>query len=198
MEVLSGRVDSRELLHRLSEQRFWGVHLASHGDARSFLLSDGPFNFDLLVNLWRERPQVRPTLVFFNACQSLPLAAQAFQAGVDYCIGWPQEVSDQAAAEFAQTFYNALRYGGEVHGAFTTAQLMLGRFYAGILPPILLNGRVDRLQRRLKELERELHERPAPFFRSSVLLSLLSALLGSLLGAGLTLLSLNLLHLLKL
>ena len=150
--VLRGTVTGRELLQRLRSERYDVAHFAGHGTSMELGLSDGPLSVELLSSAIQEG--MHPRLMFFNACASLPQAAQLHGYGVGYTIGWRQEgVSDKAAGAFAVTFYNSLRLnGGDIRRAFDGAVNMLQRHYPDCEEPIIINGRMAALLTEVTEL----------------------------------------------
>ncbi len=143
--VLRGTVTGRELLQRLRSERYDVVHFAGHGTSMELGLTDGLLSVELLSSAIQEGMQ--PVLMFFNACASLPQAAQLHGYGVGYTIGWRQErLLDQAAGAFAVTFYNSLRLnGGDIRRGFDAALDGLRRHYPEVEEPIIVNGRMAAL-----------------------------------------------------
>jgi len=110
------------------------VHLAGHGDDRHLIFvqdrdliaEQRTLDRDQVITLFRNYP-TRVTLVFFNICHSVDLAAALTEAGVvDIAIGVPGQIGDDPAIAFARTFYRQLAEGLSVRQAFELAGLQLG------------------------------------------------------------------------
>ena len=111
-----------ELQQSLLEVRPHILHLSGHGtrDGSILLQGDGhgdkPVDGAAIVELTRIlRDNLR--VVVLNVCHSDALA-RALVRHIDCAIGASQEVSDEAAIEFAAGFYRALGYGRTVKDAF--------------------------------------------------------------------------------
>ena len=145
-------VTGRELLQRLRSEQYDVVHFAGHGETMELGLSDGPLSIELLSSAIQEG--THPRLMFFNACASLPAAANLHGYGVGYTIGWRQDgVPDKAASSFAVAFYNTLRLnGGNIRRAFDSAIDMLRRHYPDCEEPIVINGRMAALLEEVVQL----------------------------------------------
>ncbi len=172
--VLRGTVTGRELLQRLRSERYDVVHFAGHGTAMELGLSDGPLSVELLSSAIQEG--MHPTLMFFNACASLPVAAQLHGYGVSYTIGWRQEgVPDRAAGAFAVTFYNSLRLnGGSIRRAFDAALDGLRRHYPEVEEPICINGRMAALLAEVVELRASVKNRNAQSLNTGHIISVVA------------------------
>ena len=157
--VLRGTVTGRELLQRLRSEPYDVVHFAGHGTTMELGLSDGPLSVELLSSAIQEG--MHPRLMFFNACASLPQAAQLHGYGVGYTIGWRQEgVPDRAAGAFAVAFYNSLRLnGGNIRRAFDGAVDGLRRHFAEVEEPVIINGRLAALLTEVAELRMSVKDR---------------------------------------
>lgn len=172
--VLRGTVTGRELLQRLRSEPYDVVHFAGHGTTMDLGLSDGPLSVELLSSAIQEG--MHPRLMFFNACASLPQAAQLHGYGVGYTIGWRQEsVPDKAAGAFAVTFYNSLRLnGGNIRRAFDGAVDGLRRHFSEVEEPVIINGRLAALLTEVADLRMSVKNRNAQAFNTGHIISVVA------------------------
>jgi hypothetical protein len=100
------------------------------------------FDFVFSSAIWWERDTVR--LVVLNACYSSKLADLLVEQ-IDCVIGMTDEVSDEAAILFAQTFYSALFDGVSVSRAFQTSSAAVRARYneESDIPELRCKGGVD-------------------------------------------------------
>jgi len=148
--ILNGTVTHRELLATLKTAEFDIVHFAGHGETMTLEMSDGLLSIDMLASAISKHP----TLVFLNACKSLPAAAAMYSYGTGYAIGWRDDVPDRIAEEFAVVFYRTLALnGGQIRKAFDTAEDGIQRSHPGAEMPTLLNGRMTSIVRELEDFK---------------------------------------------
>jgi hypothetical protein len=123
------------------------LHFSGHGEADgSLVMRDengtsqemSPKGVAKLVAL--QKSTIR--LVVLNACFSSELA-DLLVADIDCVIGMTDEVSDDAAILFAQTFYSALFDGETVESAFATSSAVVGARYQDESDIPSLKTRVD-------------------------------------------------------
>ncbi|WP_437894093.1 CHAT domain-containing protein [Sorangium sp. So ce124] len=119
-----------ELQRLLLEEEPHVLHFSGHGSGRARLLfeDDGgniaPLEARALVSLIG-RLKRRLQLVVLNACDTEPLAG-ALVKHVACAVGMRQAIGDEAAATFAETFYEALSFGEPIGAAFQLARIALG------------------------------------------------------------------------
>lgn len=119
-----------ELQRLLLEEEPHVLHFSGHGSGRARLLfeDDGgniaPLEARALVSLIG-RLKRRLQLVVLNACDTEPLAG-ALVKHVACAVGMRQAIGDEAAATFAETFYEALSFGEPIGSAFELARIALG------------------------------------------------------------------------
>ncbi|WP_437543068.1 CHAT domain-containing protein [Sorangium sp. So ce367] len=119
-----------ELQRLLLEEEPHVLHFSGHGSGRARLLfeDDGgniaPLEARALVSLIG-RLKRRLQLVVLNACDTEPLVG-ALVKHVACAVGMRQAIGDEAAATFAETFYEALSFGEPIGAAFELARIALG------------------------------------------------------------------------
>ncbi|WP_438014769.1 CHAT domain-containing protein [Sorangium sp. So ce315] len=118
-----------ELQRLLLEEEPHVLHFSGHGSGRARLLfeDDGgniaPLEAKALVSLIGVLNR-RLQLVVLNACDTEPLAG-ALVRHVACAVGMRQAIGDEAAATFAETFYEALSFGKPIGTAFQLARIAL-------------------------------------------------------------------------
>ncbi|WP_437567682.1 CHAT domain-containing protein [Sorangium sp. So ce542] len=145
-----------ELQQLLLEEEPHVLHFSGHGSGRARLLfeDDGgniaPLEakaFVSLIGILKYRLQ----LVVLNACDTEPLAA-ALVRHVPCAVGMRQAIGDEAAATFAEAFYEALSFGKPIGAAFRLARIALEMSSIGEeqMPVLRFKRGVDVDKRKLK------------------------------------------------
>lgn len=118
------------------------VHFAGHGDGAGSIAVKGEGGAIVSVPIKALRDMFailhdNIRLVVLNACWSQPLA-MALAEVVDCVVGMGDEISDNAASDFSEAFYEALANGRNVHEAFAlgTNVLDLQRLRASMVPQL--------------------------------------------------------------
>lgn len=122
------------------------VHFSGHGTEDAIILQDedglgNPVSGDALARLFDIlRDNLR--CVVLNACYSEP-QAEAIGQHVDFVVGMSDEISDEAARDFALAFYRGLGFGRTIAEAFELGchQIDLSHLAEGHKPQ--LKSRVD-------------------------------------------------------
>lgn len=129
---VNSAVRTRDIPHALRRFRPNFVHFSGHGERDDGIVvenTSGHATFvpkQALAELFRIFEGVR--CVVFNSCYSRE-QAQIVAEHVPFVIGMSQEISDEAAIEFAFGFYQAIRDGEEVARAFQYGKLAVGLSY---------------------------------------------------------------------
>ncbi len=120
-----------DLIQALNEHRPHIVQFSGHGspDGQIYLAGEGgrsrPVSANALERLFASPSLTGETrIVFLNACFTTA-QAQAIGKTIDYVIGMPAAVGDQAARTFAANFYRALAFGLDVTAAFDQASVAI-------------------------------------------------------------------------
>jgi len=125
-------VRTRDIPHALRRFRPNFVHFSGHGERDNGIVvenTSGHATFvpkQALAELFRIFEGVK--CVVFNSCYSRE-QAEIVAKHVPFVIGMSQEISDEAAIEFAFGFYQAIRDGEEVARAFEYGKLAVGLSY---------------------------------------------------------------------
>lgn len=160
MVLLHGTVPVREVVSTIRGGGYDVIHFATHGRPHALAMSDTEMESELLVDAL-ERGGVG--CVVFNACHSIDLAVAVYSAGVSKVIGWAGKTPDAMAIRFAQAFYQHLDLsGGDVNRSFESARETVEREFAGEQPPLLLNGRLSRLEAEVRALSAQRGPAPLP------------------------------------
>jgi hypothetical protein len=114
-------VQAQKFVNLLMEQRADILHFAGHGRAnRGIALrsggQDAPLSAERFAQILKCL-ETRPRLIFLNACHTEDFAA-ALKSIVDVVLGARREIRDDAAREFAGTFYRGLASGVSVAASF--------------------------------------------------------------------------------
>lgn len=159
LDVLDGLVTAREMLRRIGRGEHEVVFFGGHGDDDSLAASDGPLDENLLRQALREASAQRLQIVVLNSCFSLSVAAMLYRAGVaPRVIGWPGDVSDEAAGYWAKAFFRSLAMGVDYWEAFASSVEVLRARYPDQQPPELLNGRISLLEQQVAGIKRQLDD----------------------------------------
>ena len=122
-------VRTRDIPHALRRFRPNFVHFSGHGEKDKGIVlesASGRANFvpkQALAQLFQIFQGVK--CVVFNSCYSREQARVVAQH-VPFVIGMSQEISDEAAIEFAFGFYHAIRDGVDIPKAFEYGKLAVG------------------------------------------------------------------------
>ena len=144
---LAARSDDLRLY--LNEQMPTIVHYSGHADESESLLLHGenelsqPFGKDAFVRLLTTfSSTIR--LVFLNACFTKP-QCEAVTEHIDFAIGFPTQLVDQAAIAFAKAFYLAIAFGRSVQAAFSQGISALEELGTGTenMPELHMRASVD-------------------------------------------------------
>jgi tetratricopeptide (TPR) repeat protein len=125
-------VRTRDIPHALRRFRPNFVHFSGHGEREAGIIVEnttGHADFvpkHVMAELFRIFDGVK--CVVFNSCYSRE-QAEVVAEHVPYVIGMSQEISDDAAIEFAFGFYQAMRDGESVEKAFEYGRLAVAFSY---------------------------------------------------------------------
>jgi CHAT domain-containing protein len=103
------------------------LHVGAHANNEGVILDDGI----AIVGWWRNILNLATLrenpfhLVFLNACQSLDIVNAMVEGGVKSTVGMSEDISDEAAIQFAGEFYKHLLRGMPVDNAAQRAGLTL-------------------------------------------------------------------------
>lgn len=148
LTVLNNTVTVREVLSTIANGRWQIVHFATHGCPTALRMSDGEIPDHLLADAFRASGTV--DLVVLGACASISLGAELYKAGVPRVVAWRVEVTDQAAIEWARTFYSSLHMSRDIWDATQTASAAVERLDEE--PPIYLNGRLAVIEAEVRKI----------------------------------------------
>jgi hypothetical protein len=138
-------ISVKELQRVLLENQPQYLHFSGHGTQESALIfqNEGGQSEevapDALTGLFKILGK-NIRCIFLNACYS-EKQAKALAKHVDYVIGMIRSISDDAAKNFAASFYQALGYGQSIKNAFFLArnQLELSKMTEEQTPKLLSN-----------------------------------------------------------
>jgi len=123
VQVLAARFE--DLTTALQEHEPQVLHISSHGEPDDSLIFEGKGDTpqkvskrQMLKLLTALADELR--LVVLNACHSFGIARE-IPSVIDLAIGMNDQVADQAAIDFAVTFYESLGFGKPVETAFNVA-----------------------------------------------------------------------------
>jgi len=184
VNIVRGHVGMEDVLRAIELHKPEALHFAGHGDHAELMLSDGPLNVGVLQRALSDMNHDRPRLAFLNACYTARTAAMIYDAGVDYVIGWVGDVPDNVAKTFATTFYASLRYNHDPELSFQTAEATILRIYGNDYVPLLLNGRISKLERRVTEIIQEMSRRNRRLQQYALILAALLLLMLFSLSSG--------------
>lgn len=194
VNVVRGRVGMEDVLRAIELHKPEALHFAGHGTNADLMLSDGPLNVGVLQRALADMNDDKPRLAFLNACYTARTAAMIYDAGVSYVIGWVGEVPDQVAKTFATTFYASLRYNHDPELSFETAEATILRLYENDYVPLLINGRITKLERRIAEIASEMGRRNRQLQRYAIVLASLLLLVLLSLSSGIWISLLRFVH----
>jgi len=156
--ILSGVVTRQRVLKEIAEGGHDIVYFGTHGREHVLQMSDGIIEEDLLEHAVRKAGNVR--VLFLNACRSAHASAEVYNnSNVTYSIGWPGDVGNQVAKQWAKLFFEALRMAPanvkEVSGIANDAIIKSYRRDSSELP-IVLNGRLGLVLAENRRLQDEM------------------------------------------
>ncbi len=128
VQVLAARFD--DLTTALQEHEPQVLHISSHGESDDSLIFEGKGDTPQKVSKRQMLKLLtvlaeKLRLVVLNACDSHGIASEIPNV-IDLAIGMNDQVADQAAIDFAVTFYESLGFGKSVETAFNVALAGLG------------------------------------------------------------------------
>jgi len=158
VEVLRAPLSVDTFLNRVQTGDWWGVHFAGDSYENGIEVSDGQI-VDLPTFQQAIAGNTRtPQFVFVNSCASMALAAAAYEVGVPYTIGWTGKVPDSVASLFGTSFYVNLRLSRDIKKSFDAAVDVLRIRFPGSSLPVMLDGRVSDLERRVGSMTGRVRE----------------------------------------
>lgn len=151
--ILYGYVSAREFLREMSGDYKY-IFISSHGKNDALTMSDERVDISRIENVFTHRPpESSPILVFINACNGIELASRLWhipEGGPSYVIAWAYAVMDDVASGFAVRFWEAMIVNGmNVRESFDTACRSTKNEHPNAQLPVLLNGRVPEMVKRL-------------------------------------------------
>jgi hypothetical protein len=118
-------IQAQKFVGLLMDQRADILHFAGHGHARRGVAlrsggQDAPLSAEHFAEILKNL-KARPKLIFLNACHTADFAG-TLKSIVDVVMGARLEIGDDAAREFAGTFYRGLASGISVKASFGLAR----------------------------------------------------------------------------
>lgn len=157
LDVLNGLVPGREMLRRIGRGEHEIVYFGGHGEEDSLIASDGRLDENLLRQALRAASSGRLQIVVLNSCFSLAVGAMLYRAGATpRVIGWPADVSDEAAGYWAEVFFRSMGLGTDYWEAFEVSVKALKAAYPTQQAPELLNGRISLLEQQVAGIQQQL------------------------------------------
>ncbi|WP_413167313.1 tetratricopeptide repeat protein [Capilliphycus salinus ALCB114379] len=139
-----------ELIQRLNEYKPHIVHFSGHGsNTGEIILLDKSdqvqaVNLEAIKELFSTVTQDNIKVVVWNACHS-KIIAEAIAESIDCVIGMNTAINDQAAIDFAATFYGAIASGRSVEQAFKQAKaaLMASQISEAKIPELIHREQIN-------------------------------------------------------
>lgn len=98
-------------------------HYAGHSDSDFIALENGRSDAHNLSELMGQEKALQ--LVFLNGCANRGQVDKLFSNGIKAVVATESNISDEAAIQFSQRFYNALAQGKSIKNAFGSARSFL-------------------------------------------------------------------------
>jgi tetratricopeptide (TPR) repeat protein len=139
-----------ELIQNLNEYKPHIVHFSGHGsNTGEIILLDKSdqvqaVNLEAIKELFSTVTQDNIKVVLWNACYS-KIIAEAIAEYIDCVIGMNTAINDEAAIDFAATFYGAIASGRSVQQAFKQAKaaLMASQISEANIPELIHREQIN-------------------------------------------------------
>lgn len=159
--ILRGMVPVQQVIDHISSGKYDAVHFASHGSKNALEMSNGTIDDNQLEQALQTAAAIgKPVrLLLLNACRSVFAGAHiysSFNESPAVVIAWAHDVPDNQAQFFGIRFWESLTLANTAGDAFHDAEQALLREFGDVLPPLMLNGRVDDLRSVIKEMTKEM------------------------------------------